>query len=363
MYSFKTKRKKYSACTKWTKHHFIFLWSTFFFYGPLNAQSDPTVKYASNFKIDGEEITVLEPSPGAPSETYRVSSAPTRVICTSTTHLHFLELLGVEDKLVGFPGTQYIYSQKIRKRVEEGAIKEIGPGGKLNVEKTLELSPDIVIAFDVGKESATLQQLSTAGIQVMVNGDYMEKTALGRAEWILFFGQIFGVQDKADSIFSSIVSNYDRLKAISENAQDRPTILTGTMYGGTWFLPGGQNWFSAFFQHAGGNYLWKDNDKTGWLELSFESVLAKANEVDLWIGTSSFTSREMLLGSDERYQNFRAFKEQQVYNYDLRSKEGIGNDFFESAYARPDLVLADLISVIQPTLLPDHQPIYIRKLP
>ncbi len=360
MYSFRTKKKSCLVSTNWIRAFFIlFSILSLVLVHTSNAQQ---VRYASNFEIQGNTITVVEPSPGAPSESYEIAKNPSRIICTSTTHLHFLELLGVEDKLVGFPGTNYIYSPQIRKRVQEGDISEIGPGGKLNVEKALALNPDLIIAFDAGKESSTLNLLRKAGIEIMLNGDYMEGSALGRAEWILFFGKIFGLEEKADSIFRTIETNYNNLKSIAQNVEDRPTIMTGNMYGDTWFLPGGQNWFSTFFQQAGGIYLWEDNNKSGWIELSFESVLAKAREADLWIGTAGFSSRNMMLSADERYQNFSPFQEEKVFNYDRRLIEKGGNDFFESAYARPDLVLADLISVIQPDLLPHHVPTYIRKL-
>ncbi len=38
------------------------------------------------------------------------------------------------------------------------------------------------------------------------------------------------------------------------------------------------------------------------------------------------------------------------------------NDFWESSIARPDLLLADVIAILHPDILPDYQLYYAEKL-
>jgi len=363
MYSSKTKRKKAFISIGWINVLGVFFFVLSF---PIISEGQETpfrIKHATNLRIEGAVITVPKPSPGLPEAIYTLEEVPDRIICTSTTHLHYLELLGLEDKLVGFPGTKYIYSESFRQRVQSGKIQEIGPGGKINVELALALKPDLIIAFDAGNEASSLNLLENAGIPVFLNGDYMESTALGRAEWIKFFGAVFNKREMATTTFQEIESSFNNLLKITESVEKRPSVMTGNVYGDTWFLPGGNNWFSTFFHQAGGDYLWSEDENAGWLELSFESVFAKANNADVWIGTASFSNKEMLIGADDRYGSFAPFENDNIYNYDKRLIEGGGNDFFESAYARPDKVLADLIYILQPSLLSDHELIYFRKLP
>lgn len=323
-----------------------------------------TLEYASKFQFNKNGLIVSEPWPGAVKpQIYSLQDSLKRVVVTSTTHLPYLELLGVENRLVGFPNTNYISSEKIRKLVDQGKVKDLGPDGNLNLEVLISLNPDAVIAFDMGSESASLDKIAEAGIPVIYNADYLESSALGRAEWIKFFGALFHLENKADSIFNSIAINYDSLTALTQNVSNRPTILSGVLYGDVWFLPGGQNWASGFFKDAGGHYLWEQDSTGGWLELSFESVYDQARMADYWIGTSTFNSRESLKGQDERYTDFKAFQSGNLYNYSKRLNEFGGYDFFESGYARPDLVLADIIKILHPELLPEYETYYYEKLP
>jgi iron complex transport system substrate-binding protein len=322
------------------------------------------LSYATKFAIDGTKLIVLEPWPGAlQSRTYEFETPPKRIVVTSTTHLPYLELLGLEDKLVGFVGTDYITSENINKRLAKGTIKEVGTNGAINLELLLSCQPDVVIVFDMGNESATLDKISAAGIPIIYNADFLENSALGRAEWIKFFGALFDVSDSANAIFDQIANRYNELKSLTDNLIDKPKIFSGVMYGDAWFLPGGQNWSAQFLKDAGGTYIWGNDATSGWLEVSFEAVLNKARTADFWIGVASINSLTELAAQDLRYTYFEAYQKGNIFNHNKRLGPHGGFDFFESAYARPDLVLADLIGILHPELLPDHEFYYFQKLP
>ncbi len=40
-----------------------------------------------------------------------------------------------------------------------------------------------------------------------------------------------------------------------------------------------------------------------------------------------------------------------------------GNEYMELGYARPDIILADLIKILHPHLLPEHQLYFYKRLP
>ena len=325
--------------------------------------SGQSMDYATKFNIQEDHLKVIEPWPGAASAIkYKFEKIPERVVVTSTTHLPYLELLGLEDKLVGFVGTNNIYSEKINAKLKNGQIIEVGINGKINLELLLATQPDVVIAFDLGGESSILDKIIEAGIPIVYNSDFLEETALGRAEWIKFFGYIFGELNLADSIFNGVIERYHQLKNLTQNVIERPSVFSGVVYGDTWFLPGGKNWSAQFIKDAGGTYIWGDNMSTGWLELSFETVLDRAREAEFWIGVASINTRAELMTQDSRYELFEAYQKQRIYNYNKRIGENGGFDFFESAYARPDLVLADLIWILHPELLPNHVTYYFQKI-
>ncbi len=329
-----------------------------------NQTKPVSIEYASKFRIGDKMVEVLEPWPGATKEiTYEIGDTPKKIICTSTTHLPFLELLGVANTLVGFPGTQYITSENIRGMVEDGTVMDVGGEGSLNLEMIIGLDPDLVFAFDMGNESTVLDKLEESGIQVVYNSDFLETSTLGRAEWIKFFGAFFNKQQEADSVFDAIKSNYDSLLNLTQNVNDRPEILSGVLYGDTWFLPGGKNWSAQFFNDAGGQYFLNDNEKTGWLELGFEYVFEEAQHAEYWIGVATFQTKKELADQDSRYAQFNAFEGDNLYNYSKKIGPQGGYDIFESGYARPDRVLADIIKILHPQLLPDYETYYFEPLP
>lgn len=323
-----------------------------------------SLRYATKFKLLENEIIVTEPWPGAvKSISYPIDTPPKRIVVTSTTHLPYLEMLGLADRLVGFPSTQYISSEKIRERVESGAVTDLGPDGNMNLELLLSLRPDAVFAFDMGSESTTLDKIRESGIPVIYNADYLETSTLGRAEWIKFFGAFFNKQARADSIFNKITTKYDSLREMVSGVKEKPMIMSGVMYGDIWFLPGGNNWAAQFFEDAGGEYIYSHSTASGWLEISFESVYEQGMDADLWIGVSTFSSMNELKEQDIRYASFEAFKKGNVFNYNKRISPSGGYDFFESGYARPDIVLADLIHIIHPQLMPNYETYYFQRLP
>jgi iron complex transport system substrate-binding protein len=56
------------------------------------------------------------------------------------------------------------------------------------------------------------------------------------------------------------------------------------------------------------------------------------------------------------------YKSGNVWNNRKRMTPGGGNDYWESAVVRPDILLADFISIIHPELLPGQQPYYFMRL-
>ena len=335
--------------------------------GDSSDKTTNEVKYASGFHFETTNnqnyLVIDEPWPKATKPIkYLLSNKPKRIVCTSTSHLPYFEMLNAEDLVIGFPNLNYISSEVFIERAKEGLLTDLGPDGSINMELLLGINPDAVIAFDMGGESLTLDKIEESGIPVYYNSDFLEQSPLGRAEWIKFFGALIGKEKQADSIFSSIESEYMRVKELAKTAKDRPSILSGVVYGDTWFLPGGNNWAATFFNNAGGEYLWDNDSTSGWLELSFESVYEKANEADMWIGTSTLNSMDEMLGQDDRYGSFKAFEDEEVYNYNKKIGPNGGYDFFESGYSRPDLVLSDLIKILHSELLPEYETVYFQKL-
>ena len=122
-----------------------------------------------------------------------------KLVATSTTHIPMLELLASENKLIGFPDTKYICSEKTRKLINTGKIIDLGNGQDMNTEILLALQPELVVGFSLQSNNKVYNNIQKAKIPVIFNGDWLEETPLGRAEWIKFFGVLLDKQQEADS--------------------------------------------------------------------------------------------------------------------------------------------------------------------
>jgi len=309
------------------------------------------------YLFEGSEIP-----PGIPQGAMAIAIPLRSVAVTSTSHLPHLELINQGHTLSGFPGLDLISSAYFRERAELGQLIDIGRETGLNKEKLIELQPELVIGYTLGTNLDTYYDLSRLGIPVAFNAEYLEETPLGRAEWIKFFAAFYNAETMADSVFREIESKYLELKTKAAGENNRPSIISGVMYGDTWFAPGGQSWAAKFFQDAGGNYLWSDNEVSGSLELSIEAMLERGIQAEKWIGIANFRSREELRNSQSRYRHFTAFEQGALYTYTKRQGAKGGNDYLELGYARPDLILADLVSILHPKLLPNYETVFFEQL-
>ncbi len=284
------------------------------------------------------------------------------IVVTSTSHLPFLDLLQVTDYLVGFPNTTYISSNQVRKRVDQGLVAEVGTVNGINFESLIALNPELVVTYLSGSDHSELDQLEQSGIPWILNLDFMEETPLGRAEWIKFMGLLTGEFDRADSVFRGIEKEYLRLLALTDTVTQKPTVFSGIMYGDTWYAPGAKSFAASFIQDAAGNYTWSDLNRSGSVELSLEAVLDRNIDTQFWIGAGEYSSFDHLAQSDPRYGHFQAFQTGKIFNYHRRIGATGGFEYLELGGARPDLVLADIIKILHPELLPHHQMYFYKKL-
>lgn len=285
-----------------------------------------------------------------------------KIVVTSTTHIPMLELLNKENSLVGFPNTQYISSPKTEKLVQEGKIKELGNEQDINTEELLDLHPDIVIGFSLSSNNKMFANIEKLGIPVLLNGDWLEETPLGRAEWIKFFAVLFDKDKEADSIFNSIEKEYHDAAIIAKNAKTRPTVLSGGLYKDIWHVPAGKSFVAQFLKDANTNYLWSDTTGKGSLSLNFETVFDKGQHADIWIAPGPFKTLNQLQNSNQHYAEFDAFKRKNIYSFANKTGMNGGVLYFELSPVMPHIVLKDIIKATHPELLPNYQPYFLEKL-
>lgn len=348
----------------------------------VNAQN--SIEYASGLSIvkyeDYSVVTVSNPWPNADKDfkyilkekdakvpdslqSYTSIQVPLEsVVVTSTTNIPFLEMLEVENKLVGFPHTDYISSEKTRALIDKGSVKNVGQNEKLNIEQLIELAPNLIVTFGVDNNNPMLDNLKKSGLNVLIQGDWMEQSPLGKAEWIKLYGALFAKEDKAKELFDKIVESYNQAKKLVADKPATSKVLYGSMYEDVWYVAKGNSWVAQFMKDAQATYLWADLKGSGSEGLSFEKVLDKAKTANVWIASGSFKSLDELQKANPHYGEFDAFKNKSVYNFEGKLGATGGTVYYELAPSRPDLVLKDYIKIFHPDLLSSYEFTFASKL-
>jgi len=285
-----------------------------------------------------------------------------KTIATSTTHIPSYEMLDQVESLQGFPNLNYISSKKIREQIASGKISDVGEAESLNIEKIIELNPDLIIGYGMDASNKALDHFTHIGIPTIYNADWTEQTPLGKAEWIKFFGALFDKNEMAKNHFDTISARYTNLKQLAQTAKTKPKVFSGGLYQDIWYAPQGTSWGAVFIEDANGDYIWKNTQGDGSIAISIEQALLDAKDVPIWINPSSFETLHDLASNSKHNLQFKAVKTGQVYSYSMKKGQTGGSIYFELGPNRPDLILKDLIKIIHPELLPDYELYFYEKL-
>ena len=281
----------------------------------------------------------------------------------STTHLPFLEALKVEEKLIAFSGVKYIYSEKINQLVLDNHIQDIGTEGGINVELLVLLQPDIIMAYNSGNPAYDqFDKMRSLKLKPVLNNEYLELTPLGQAEWIKFVATFFDKLTEANSLFKTVEREYLEIKKMTDTIKNKPTVFTGSAFKGEWTVPGGKSFAASFLKDAGADYIWSTDDKTGNFPVSFEDVISKAKNADVWLHPGASETLQDMVNVDIRFNYFNAYRREEVYNNNNRVNSFGGNDYWESAVFAPQIVLQDLVKIFHPELMVHHSFVYYKHL-
>lgn len=332
-----------------------------------------SIKYFKNYK----ELIVYSPwikgsvyaryylvdnsNTATPTDGTKVVTPIKTIAATSVTHFEFLSLLNEIQTVNGICSPGIIYNKQINSRFENGEITDLGDAFNINIEKTLQLKPNALIMSGYNQNDPFALRVSQAGVPVLFNNEWMETSPLARAEWIKFVGIFFNKEKQADSIFKDIETRYNSIKEIASRVLVKPTIMLGSNFRGTWYMPSGNNFMGKLFKDAGTVYFYENDTTGGSIPLNVEVVLKHFSNSDIWLNCN-FNSIKDLVEADSKHALFNPVKQKQVYNFNKRLLPSTANDFWESAVARPDLLLSDIIAILHPSLMPDYELIYAEKL-
>jgi iron complex transport system substrate-binding protein len=328
------------------------------------------VEYHRSYKL----VTVREVGPGRAAERYvlvqcgtpaprlegplagaQIVTVPvTSLFASSPTHLSLLVDLERLDVLTGVGRVRELAGQALQARIATGRVHEFAPVSVIDVELIVSHRPSVLMT--AGGSSAALPTIRAAGIPVMANTEWLEPSALARAEWLKYMAMLLNEERSAQRLYSAMKARYRSLsaKATAQPESTRPLVMTGRGTRGTFTIAGGRSYVAALIKDAGGRYVWADNPSVGAPTVDLEAQIARAGRADLWINGGGWSSLAAMLEDETRNSAFKAYRQKQVWVYERRVTSTGGNDYWSRSVSHPDLVLADLIKIFHPTLVAEH---------
>lgn len=277
----------------------------------------------------------------------------------STVHCGLLSELGATEAIGGICNSSYVTDSDLKSRISSGRIADCGMSHNPDMERIIQLHPQVIMLspFENNDKYAKVGDL---GIPIVECADYMETSPLGRAEWVRFYGLLFGVREKSEKMFADTEREYLRLKEIAGKSDEAPMVLTDQRYGQIWNVPAANSTMGRLIEDAGGKNPFADYNQSGSVALSPEKVLATAHDAPIWFIRYNQDGEKTLkeLASDAPVNSqFLAYKEGNVYGCNTRYI----NIFDETAF-HPERLLRDMIIRMHPGILGDEEAIYYKKM-
>lgn len=320
-------------------------------------------------KTEGDgytQVTVANPwSPGTVLATYVLvpidsvlpDSLPSGIVLRTplhrtavftSVHCGLLYRLGVLGKVAAVADTAFIMLPEVHNQLRVQAVGDLGSSHRPNSEYLATLRPDAVLLSPLEGEKDQL--LHTLRLSPVWCADYMEPTPLARAEWVRFYGLLYGVPDVADSLFARIEEAYDSLRILVQGVSERPKVLIDLPMSGTWYTPGGRSYVASLLADAGLHYAYAADSTMGSIITTAEQALLHS-DATRWLiryyqRATPYTMTQ--LSQDLSIAPYiAAFAQRGVYGCNT----AVIPYYDETPFA-PHLLLRDLVRIAHPRLLP-----------
>ncbi|MCU0647426.1 MAG: ABC transporter substrate-binding protein [Gemmatimonadaceae bacterium] len=311
---------------------------------------------AREHRLQASMILVLRPNAPGPArharrgDTLVIRAPALRWAINSNDMEAYLSVLGLDERLVAVGGSNS-YNDQTRARALRGALGQVGYGwhSPPNLDVLVASDPDVfLIRLKRMAHAVHLTRALSIGVPAVPSFLEEEPTYLGRAEWVQLFGVLAGVPTRADSVFRSIERRVDSLRALVHDAPRRNFVWA--------YFEGRDRWrvtargpLVQMVEDAGGRNLYGDNRIGGGdfeIVVGTEALLERATHAECWIAGDGWPEPSIppTVGAA-----VRAYRDRCVTFYNGRVKPTVDAwDWYQTAFVRPDLVLAEFIRVLHP---------------
>ena len=297
------------------------------------------------------------------TDRFEISIPVKEIASISTTHIGFLAAFDKQSQLAGITGSRWVHDEEVKAGLESGSVTDIGADGLVDHERLIGIQPDVLLAYESGLDAeGQADQIRRFGIPVVLINEYLEDHPLGMAEWGKLFALLMNNPESGELWFNELSKEYQAINEQVKDIEIQPSVMTGLPFRGEWTISGGKSFAATFLDDAGANYLWKDDERVGNYPVSIEEVLQRATDANIWVNPGAAGNIQRILETDSRLKTLEPIKSGMVFNNNKRVNEHGGNDYWESAVAKPQRVLKDLALIFHPNIFPNDTLYYYTQL-
>jgi iron complex transport system substrate-binding protein len=269
----------------------------------------------------------------------------------TAVHCGLVDELGALDAVAGVCDARYIHLSNVKERLADGQMLDLGNGLSPDVERMIDLQPDALLLSPF-ENSGGYGMVERMGVPIIECADYMETSALGRAEWVRFYGRLYGYADKADSLFFAVEAEYMRWKHKAQACTEHPTVFADLPTGASaWYVSGGRSTIGRMYADAGARYLFAENNSSGSVPHSFETIYEKARSADIWLiryhSSQDYTYRSLAF-EHKLFTHFSAYRNHRMYGCNTAYIR-----FYDEVPFHPERLLAEFVHIFHPELCTD----------
>ena len=218
-----------------------------------------------------------------------------KVVALSPATVELLFTLGAGDRIVAT--VEYAdYPEQAKK------IPRIGNYLGIQIEKLVELYPDLVVVWQTGNKASDLKKIESLGFDVL----YLNPANIGDiAQDLIKLGDKLGLQEKANNVAQSLLNKYQAIKAVYKNKRSISVFYQ------LWHQPlrsvGPKSWVGSLLNDCNAANIF--STASDYPLVSKEDVIVKNPEVIIVAGHGKVESTQLW----EKWPELQAVAKKQIY--------------------------------------------------
>jgi len=232
-----------------------------------------------------------------------LTEEPDKIISLAPGNTEILFAIDLGERVVGVDNFSN-YPEEVE------FVEKIGDAININMEKIIELEPDLILTLK-GNEEA-VNEFESLGIAVYtLDADTIENVL----EDIIEIGQLTNRFEEAEELTSEMQEKIDEIKELVADVSDEDKPKVFYMVWNEPIMSTGKGTFiNDLIEQANGINIVASDGLKGWLEYSLEKLIE--NNPDVIIAPKSLAQTPEIIINDQRLSSIKAVLENRVYVVD-----------------------------------------------